>query len=331
MPEQTNVSAASAVMPAFNAMKKILFEPFAFNKWLVLGFCAFLANLGRGGGGGFNYSNPFGGGTGKAGPVADQVFNWIDAHMMLIGMLVVGVLLVAIAFGALLQWLSSRGEFMFLDGVAKSRGAIVEPWNRYGDQGNNLFLVRFVLGLVGLGSLVVIGVFCWLIARPDIAARRFGGSAIVAILAGGFLFLIVAVVMLAINLLLRDFVVPIMYKKGVNTLVAFGMLRTTLLRQHVGAFVIFYILKLAMSMVAGMAIIMVTLVTACLCLLGCIPVVGWYVSSVVFLPVFVFFRCYSLYFLEQFGDAWRIMPETEVAPPPGPPPQEPADQPALAT
>src|SRR6059036_3315299 len=39
---------------AFELMKKILFQPFDLKKWLVIGFAAWLANLG-GGGGGFNY------------------------------------------------------------------------------------------------------------------------------------------------------------------------------------------------------------------------------------------------------------------------------------
>ena len=39
---------------AFELMKKILFHPFDLKKWFVVGFAAWLANLG-GGGGSFNY------------------------------------------------------------------------------------------------------------------------------------------------------------------------------------------------------------------------------------------------------------------------------------
>src|SRR5262249_28523995 len=41
---------------ALELMKKILFKPFHLKKWLVIGFAAWLANLGSGGGGNFNYS-----------------------------------------------------------------------------------------------------------------------------------------------------------------------------------------------------------------------------------------------------------------------------------
>src|SRR5207244_12575298 len=37
---------------AFELMKKILFQPFDFKKWLVIGFAAWLSNLG---GGGYNF------------------------------------------------------------------------------------------------------------------------------------------------------------------------------------------------------------------------------------------------------------------------------------
>jgi len=44
---------------AFELMKKILFQPFDLKKWLVIGFAAWLANFGAGGGGfgNFNYPN----------------------------------------------------------------------------------------------------------------------------------------------------------------------------------------------------------------------------------------------------------------------------------
>ena len=40
---------------AFELTKKILFQPFELKKWFVIGFAAWLANLGAGGGGNFNY------------------------------------------------------------------------------------------------------------------------------------------------------------------------------------------------------------------------------------------------------------------------------------
>ena len=213
---------------------------------------------------------------------------------------------------------------MFLDGVVKDRAEVVEPWKRFKDLGNSLFIFRFLLSLAGLAGLVLVGALAWLMARNGIEARKFDGGVIAAIIVGGLLLLVLVVVLLVINLLLRDFVIPIMYKRGVSTLVAFRMLRTSLIENNAGAFAIFYLLKLALSILTG---VVVTIVTCATCCIAALP----YVSSVVFLPVFVFMRCYSLYFLEQFGDAWRVMPVPEVPPPLEPPPEEKGDEPEFGT
>jgi len=49
-----NISVIDPITPAWNHMVRILFKPFAFKKWLALGFCAFLAQCGEQGGNGFN-------------------------------------------------------------------------------------------------------------------------------------------------------------------------------------------------------------------------------------------------------------------------------------
>ena len=305
MYEEREISAAAAIEPAFRVMKRMLFEPFDFKKWLVVGFCAALANLGQGGG---NIGNPFGGHGGRGGPGADYVLDWIESHMVLIACIAGGILLIAVALGALLTWLSSRGEFMFLDCIVRDRAEVGGPWNRYRAQGNSLFVFRFVLGLIGLGCLIAVAGLAYLLARPDIQERRFGGSAILAIAVGGILVFALVVVFGIIKLLLKDFVVPIMYKRGVGTTTGFGMLRSSLLPGAFWAFVLFYLLKLAFSIASGILMMVVILCTCFLCLLGCIPILNWYAVAVVFLPILVFMRCYSLCFLQQFGEGWRLLP-----------------------
>jgi hypothetical protein len=59
-----------------------------------------------------------------------------------------------------------------------------------------------------------------------------------------------------------------------------------------------------MSCLLGLGAALLVLLGCCLtCCVALLP----YVSSVVFLPISVFFRCYSLGFLEQFGEEWRIL------------------------
>jgi hypothetical protein len=44
------MSVTLPVGQAMDRVKKVLFQPFDFGRWLVIGFCAWLAYLGEGGG-----------------------------------------------------------------------------------------------------------------------------------------------------------------------------------------------------------------------------------------------------------------------------------------
>ena len=65
-----NISITKPISASIERTKKILFQPFAAGKWFSLGFCAFLAQCGRGGGANYNYNSgpSSGGGPGMPGP-----------------------------------------------------------------------------------------------------------------------------------------------------------------------------------------------------------------------------------------------------------------------
>lgn len=59
MKTSPGISVITPIYTAWDHMKRMLFEPFNFTKWLVIGFSCFLANLssyfsGNGGGGDFS-------------------------------------------------------------------------------------------------------------------------------------------------------------------------------------------------------------------------------------------------------------------------------------
>ncbi len=299
------ISITGPIQPAIVHTRRILFEPFRARTWFVLGFAAFLAQLGSGGS--FNYNgNPFDRSSRHPFPDFNQVSAWVLEHLtLLITLAVVGFILL-LALSVLFQWLSSRGQFVFLDGVAWNRPVIAEPWTRLGGLGDQLFRFRLLLLLAGLALLLVCGGLGTLIAMPDIRARAFGSAALLALVVAGGLLLLGILVFAAIGLLLRDFVVPIMYRRNLGSSEAWGVLRRELLPGNGWRFVGFYL----MSFLLGIAAAIVMLIGCCLtCCIALLP----YISSVVFLPILVFFRCYSLGFLEQFGEEWKIIqvPEPE--------------------
>ncbi|GLH71662.1 hypothetical protein GETHLI_01640 [Geothrix limicola] len=298
------VSITDPISPAIAHAKRILFEPFDLRKWFVLGFCAFLANLGSGGGS-YNYNgNPFDRTNRGARPDFQAVTSWIGEHLPLVIALGILLFVVILALTVLFQWLSSRGQFMFLDGVAHDRAEIAEPWTRFRTPGNQVFRFRLMLMLVGLALFLVCGGLGVLIALPDIHARTFGSSALTALVGAGGLLVLGSLALGVLSLLLRDFVVPIMYRRGLDTSAAWAVLREELLPGHTWHFVGFYLMTLLLWIPASLLILVACCLTCCVALLP-------YLSSVVCLPLFVFFRCYSLGFLEQFGDDWRIIETTE--------------------
>jgi hypothetical protein len=132
---------------SFELMKKILFQPFDLKKWLIIGFAAWLANLGSGGGGGsFNYPENRGDEAHKLNETIGQI-----PHPVLITgicVLICVVLLLIVLFA----WLRARGRFILMDCIVRNRAAVVEPWKEFRAEGNSFFLFSLLVVLVLIRS-----------------------------------------------------------------------------------------------------------------------------------------------------------------------------------
>src|SRR5262249_11141273 len=93
---------------AFELMKKILFQPFDLKKWFVIGFGAWLANLGSGGGS-FNYQSDSGEEVRKLNDAIGEI-----PHPILVAGIIVVIVLVLVLI-VVFAWLRARGGFMFID------------------------------------------------------------------------------------------------------------------------------------------------------------------------------------------------------------------------
>jgi hypothetical protein len=298
------LSVTQPVQPAIEQTKKVLFAPFDLGKWLGLGFCAFLAMLGRGGGGGGNVQGPGGGGPGGGAPDLEPVIDWIRENAALLAAIVGGVLLLSLALAMLLTWLSGRGEFMFLDGVVRNRGAVVEPWHEYRREGNSLFRFRFALVLLSMLVMLLLLAVCGVIAWPDLNAQRMGGGVMLAMLLGVLGILGFTFVMALVQLFLKDFVVPIMYLQRISTMEAWRIFNSEMVPGNLGKLVLYVLMKILIACVTMAA------ATGLMCATCCIAALP-YVSSVFLLPLLVFERAYSLYFIGQFGPQWKVFPGDE--------------------
>ena len=295
------LSVTHPISAALDRTKRILFKPFKIGKWFVLGFCAFLAYLGQGGGGGGGGAPPGGSGSGGGGPSGAEVLDWIVANLAFVIIVAVIILIVVFVIGLLVLWVRCRGKFMFLDGVVHNRGAVVKPWKEFRHYGNSLFGFSFVFGLSMLVITMLIVAIGVMLAWPDIQSSEFTGASITAIVIGAPLLLGTMIVYSIIAVLLEDFVVPTMYLHSAPVMSAWRIVRVEVLAGNVGTIILYFLMKIVLSIAIGIIELLATCLTCCL---AAIP----YLGTVILLPLYVFGRCYPVCFLEQLGPNWKFFP-----------------------
>jgi hypothetical protein len=315
--EQPKIEIFEPFGAAFELMKKILFQPFDFTKWLVIGFAAFLANLS--GNSGFHYSRNTGKGDWSFRSTSHNAAGSTDWLTSCAVPLLVLVVVLAVVIAVLVLWVGCRGRFIFTDCMVRNRGAIVEPWREFRREGNSFFLFSLLVGLV---VVAIVAIAFVPVLLPFIQGWK-EGAALVASLTFGIVLLVSMVLVIAVAWsLVSQLMVPVMYRQRCRAMVAF--------REVVGLIVARpgpIALYLLFFFVLGLA----TAVISCLslpftCCVAAIP----YVGTVVLLPIYVVLAAFPLFFLRQFGpqyDVWTaadLLTPTTPAEPPGPtsPPAE---------
>jgi len=300
-----SISVISPVTTAIDRVKLMLFNPVDFEKWFAIGFCAWLATMGQGVGcGGGNFGNRCGGRTPFHGEIAD--------HLPLIIGIGSAVAIVVLAIVVLIMWLSSRGQFMFLHCVTENKAEVKIPWHKYRVQANSLFLFRLiimVLSLVCFALLAGVMIMLFVISRKSNSPAGFIFIAIFS----GLLAVPLVIVFALINKFTKDFVVPVMYLRNCTCVNAWREF-LTLLGNNKGMFALYILFQIAIAMAIS-AILMAAICVTC-CIAGCFMAIP-YLGTVVLLPVFVFKRSYSLYYLKQHGPTYDVFAfaESQVNPP----------------
>jgi len=302
-----NIAYIEPAERAWARTRKLLFRPVDVERWVVIGFAAFLASL-AGQWAGINVTPRWGFGIP---PNWDQLIS--APFENLLGMIRgssrflygVPVALAVLGLGLAFLWLSSRGKLVFLENMIRERGAIIDPWKRYGRLGNSLFLWR--LGLV-LATMLVTVVFLW---PMFLLGRSLGDSGIgrpIGILAGfgaAFGALIGSVIVAYVALFLESFVVPLMLRHEVTAAEAWRLF-VPLLRRRLPELLAYGLVVLLACVAVFLCLIAAAIATCCILpLLLSVP----YVRSVLLLPLSGFYRLYSVEFLQQFGPEYRLAAE----------------------
>jgi hypothetical protein len=292
-------------------MKKALFNPLDLKKWFVVGFTAFLSGL--------TDCRGSSGSRGRSSTSVDweeilyfpqKAWEWLAENPVWTAVIVVGAFLVLVLV-VLCTWWSSRGKFMFLDNVVHDRSQVLAPWNEYRVEGNSLFLWSLVLGAVVM--VIVIGylVQCFVTLQTLYESSEEARVLIVPVILMGLGLITILLINGFIDLLLYDFVVPIMYRDRITTLNAIRKFLPLFLSQLLYFFG-YGLFVLLVLLVVVIGIIIAGLVTCCI---GFILLAIPYINAVVLLPISYALRAFSVEFLEQFGSEYHVFPREETVTP----------------
>jgi hypothetical protein len=208
--------------------------------------------------------------------------------------------------GLVLCWLNSRGKFMFLHCVAGNKAEVKVPWQKFARHGNSLFLFRIVFGLIVLaiaGLPIAFAVFSMI---GSIAMRSAGltAAAVAELIATVFAVVVIAIVAAMIIKLTYDFVVPIMFLHTASCVQGWKQC-LALIGANKARILLYLLFQIVISMVISFIIMAICIVGCCLCCASLLLLVP-YVGTVILLPLFVFKRAYSLFYLRQFGPSFDV-------------------------
>ena len=298
--QYAKISVLDPIAPALERVKTILFKPFDLGKWFVIGFCAWLAYLGKGGGGGGGNGPNFHRNV-KPDQALDQAKHFILENLVWIVPVAIFVVTLMVVLWLVLAWLSSRGRFMFLHCVAQNKAEVKNPWTKFRQHANSLFLFRIVLGLIGFFA-VVLPILLGIVALIAVfsAAPRVGF--VLGLVTLALVLFVVSIVLLLISKFTTDFVVPIMSLRTTSCIAGWREL-LAMLSANKARFVLYILFQIVIKLCISTIVVAAVCVTCCCaCCILSIP----YIGTVLLLPILVFERSYSLYYLRQFGPPFDV-------------------------
>lgn len=324
------VSAVDVIQPAFQHAKQQLLQPFRFGQWIRLAFVGLLAGEASSGGGcNFNYNFPS-----TNHPRGSHLFggsSWVAQHPALFVALILLAVVVSFGLFVLFTYINSVMRFVLFDTIIARECHVRQGWARNRARGYRLFVWQIVFTLVFMAGVFLLVGFAALLGWRMGWFNSPGEHILQLVLAGCLLFLILLAVILTfsvVHVMTKDFVVPLMSLEDLSALEGWRRLWMWLgaekggyagyigmkIVMTIGAGIVFGIITLIIFLmllipIGGMGVVAVlagkaagltwTFYTIALAVLaGCFVIaLLLFVSSLISVPVIVFFPAYSIYFL----------------------------------
>jgi hypothetical protein len=96
--------------------------------------------------------------------------------------------------------------------------------------------------------------------------------------------------------------VPILFLRGGGCLAAWRAL-LGMIAGNIGHFILYVLFRIVLGIGIALATLAIILMTCCVA--GCLLAIP-YLGTVLFLPVLLFVRAYSAYYLAQYGPEWDV-------------------------
>ncbi len=338
-------TVTESVEDAWSRTRTLLFEG-DIGRWFKYAFIAMLGAATTGGSTSLNLSPPMGPGGGaedgtgsgwspeQVGPealgVLKAILEWLTANLAYVVMLVIGIAVLWLVVGLAVVYVRNVFRFIFVEAVAaRLEPAIGESFGRHARRGLTLLLI--VIALVPMiGSI-------GLIASGDEAGLTAGIGSIVAVVG---LIVFALLLLLLGRALTEDFLVPAMYARRCGVVEGWSHVARAW-QGSLGNVILFYLLKIALGIAAGIVTGIAGLVSTVLLVIPAISLgaivalivraeipattavltfggpaivaiilggtVYAYLLNVVLLPVGVFFQAYSLSFVGRLDASLRTI------------------------
>ena len=338
-------SAVDCVQPALQHTRFQLFTHFRWGQWSRLALVGILAAEVHVGGCGFgNMGGRFPQTPHKTGNgfrafsrlfTGASPFDWLPRtpgqlphHIgQFVGLILIGVFVLMLLSLAFL-YINSVFRFILFDSVVRRECSISQGWRKWHSAGSRFFLWQIVF------QISVLLFFCVVIGAPVALALAAGWATdlrqhvarlIVGVICAAGLSLAFLVVVAVVQVLAKDFLVPIMALEGLDFADGWQRLLVILRREQEGKrFAVYLLLKLVLSIAAGIVFTILAVVPALFVAVPAVVAVlagkaaglGWNVSTIsltiifgsvlillliylvalVSVPATVFFPAYGLYF-----------------------------------
>lgn len=273
---------------SWERVKSNLFTPFKLELWLKWGFFFFLSRL----------IWPLGNGGVTFSLGQDLPSRWLPFFFILMAF----IFLIGFILWLGLTYLCARGQFMVIHGIIDEARSVKEAWASRPKETLSLFLFYIIMTLLMI-ILAVLGMVVFL--GGFIFQHHQLVHALPFIIGFGLFLVIVTLFFWAIFELTKDFVVPIMYKDQISVWKGWQAL-WGLFKGHPLKFLLFYVVKWAIGLGVLIAWVILGLLTCCI---GWVLLIIPYIREVVFLPVFYFFRVFSLNFLSKVDANYELLPK----------------------